>query len=279
MTSGLLEFLNSPANDIRDVNSPLITHGDAAWIDELTVACTGASPGPKQSPFPVELLDPITVVPHDVYIVLVINRDTGLAFGLNGARARVPPCSQEMSGVIEYLNATIVGIPDDHFIVPVRGDTARIHERRVTSALTPPLQEEVTVAVEFLDAVIPGITDVNHAPSVNRHSGREVELPVAGAIAPPLNQEASVAVECLDAVVVIRDVDRSSFVNCDTARNWPADPEDELSVTIADLAPHREELTAMVELLHALMVGINDIDIPLPIRCERRGITQIVVNA
>lgn len=50
-------------------------------------------------------------------------------------------------------------------------------------------------------------------------------------------------------------------------------------MAITDAAPRREEPATTVELLHALMVGINHIDIPLPIRCERRGILEVVVNA
>lgn len=275
----LPEFLNSPPDDIRNVDAPVIIHGDAAWVDKLAIARAGTSPCTQGSSVLIELLNVIGVVPHDVNISLAVNRYPGLAFGLNGAGARVSPCGEEVPGVVEDLHATIVGVANDDLIVPVDGDTARAHECCVATALATPLQEEMTVAVEFLDAMIAGVADIHHALSVDCHSGREVELPVAGALIAPLEQEASAAVECLDTVVVIRDVDRSSFVNRDTAGDWSTDPEDELPITIADVAPHREELAATVKLLHALIACIDRVDIPLPICCERRGIPQIVVSA
>lgn len=83
------KFLNPSPDDIRNTDACLIVHGDAARVDELAVAHAGAPPCSQQLSFPVEFLDAITVIPHDVHVVLIIYRDTGLTFGLNGTGARV----------------------------------------------------------------------------------------------------------------------------------------------------------------------------------------------
>lgn len=183
-----------------------------------------------------------------------------------------------MPGIIENLDATVIGVPDDDLRALVRGNATRAHELFVATALLPPLQEEAAVAVEFLDAVIPGISDVNHALSVDCHPGREVELPVAGAMDSPLKQELSAAIECLDTVVVIGDEYRAACVDRDSTGDRPADPENELPFAVADAPPGHEELPAAVELLDAMMAGINHIHITRRICRERGRVAQSMVD-
>ena len=147
---------------------------------------------------------------------------------------------------------------------------------RTASPLREQLRQHVGAGIEFLNAVIAHVDDIDRPVGlIDGDPARKIELPVTISEAAPGHDEFAAHIELLDTeVCAIDDIDIAAH---------PIDRDAPRRVKLAFAVPARAELHDVatqfpVELLHAVIVRIDHVDVTFRITGNARRIVKVRIG-
>src|SRR5262249_46907055 len=174
-----------------------------------------------------------------------------------GVATAAPRHVNKITVDIKRLHAMIDGVRHVNVVRRIEDNAPRETELAIGQARAAPLTLKHAGVAEFLNAMVLGVHHINLALRIESDALRRGELAGAATVAPPAKTEFAAGGEDLDAVVAgIGDVKVAGRrVKRDGLRDR------KLPVGAAALAASLEEKPFRSEFLHAVIIGIHNVNI------------------